>query len=76
MPQIAQQDHLYIQVADISDLSAAELALLKEKFQNGTIADVILTDGVVGAKIIAYDNYHCSYYSLPDGEITTAVFPE
>ena len=76
MPQIAQQDHLYIQIADISELSADELALLKEKFQNGTIADVILTDGVVWAKIIAYDHFHCSYFSLPDGDIITAEFPE
>lgn len=74
--QVAQQGYLLIEVNDISVLSADELALLKEKKQNGTIANVILYDGTDYAKILAYSNARISYYSSPDGDIVTSLFPE
>ena len=75
MSQIAQQDHLYFQVGDFSNLTDEEKAGLKEKVQNGTIADVILTDGSEYGKIIAYSRNSFTFYSAPDAEIQTVVFP-
>lgn len=42
MAQIAQQDHLYVEIADMSNPTNDELALLAEKFKAGTILDVVL----------------------------------
>lgn len=74
MPQIAQQDHLFVHVNDIEQLTAEEIAVLKEKAENGTILDVVLVETTESgnyAKIIAGSKTQISYYNVPGTEIIT-----
>ena len=77
MSQIAQQDHLFVPVNDIQELTAEEIAVLKEKAENGTILDVVLietTDAGNYAKIIAGSKGSVSYYNAPSGGIVSVNF--
>lgn len=77
MPQIAQQDHLFVTVGDIEELTPEEIAVLKEKAENGTILDVVLVEAADSrnyAKIIAGSIASVSYYNPAGGEIVTADF--
>lgn len=70
MPQIAQQDYLYVDVAAVDNLTADEKALLLKKVKNGTILDVVLRDAANNiAKIIAYSEADIYYYCVPEGGI-------
>ena len=42
MAQIAQQDHLYVDIADISSLTTAEKKVLWNKHLNRNLLDVVL----------------------------------
>lgn len=55
MAQIANQDHLYVQIEVLTAMSADEKALLKQKGKEGTLLDVVLTDGTQVTKIIGYE---------------------
>ena len=53
--QIAQQDYLVVEVANMTNLSEDERSILAEKYKNGILADVLLRDlyGTV-SKIVAW----------------------
>ena len=75
MSQIAQQDHLYVEVGNVEQLTTEEKALLKEKAKNGTLLDVVLKDQYdCKAKIIGYDNAAFAYYATSAEELMTVVF--
>ena len=44
MPQIAHQDYIVIDIANISSLTNSEKAIIKKHIENGTIWDVIILE--------------------------------
>lgn len=57
MSQIAQQDHLYVNVQNVEELTDGDKAVILEKYKNGTLADVILVDSFGGySKVLFFQN--------------------
>lgn len=57
MPQIAQQDYLKIQIEDLSNVTDAEKAIIREKVSQGIIFDCIIVSGELVAKVVSlFDN--------------------
>lgn len=72
MPQIAQQDHLYFKVTNLSgELSSEEKAGLLEKVKSGTILDVVLCaeSAKVKTTILGVNGTEIFYFSPEDGDI-------
>lgn len=53
MPQIAQQDYLYIPIVDMSSPTDAEKLAIRERIDRGVIFDCIIVSGAVMAKVIS-----------------------
>ena len=72
MAQIANQDHIYI---DISDASLGQL--LAQKYEEGTIWDVILLGSGYGTKILTAKlatGTYTFYYLSNAGSITSTTY--
>lgn len=56
MPQIAQQDYIYVEIADLAHLTDSEKAELRKHMAAGSLFDVIIINKVnYYVRIIAYD---------------------
>lgn len=53
MPQVAQQDYLKIQIADLANVTDAEKATIREKVSQGIIFDCIIVSGEIVAKVVS-----------------------
>ena len=85
MPQIAQQDYIYIEVADWGGTALPDETKKKIKaaIENGTIYDIIFiqpgtkgTNSEVSARVVAVDyaNDLIIVWSFADGEMQTIDF--
>ena len=56
MPQIAQQDYIKLEIANISNLTEAEKEVIKKHIDNGTILDCLIPDARSNAvcRIVTY----------------------
>ena len=56
MPQIAQQDYIKLEIANISSLTEAEKEVIKKHIDNGTILDCLIPDARSNAvcRIVTY----------------------
>lgn len=78
MPNIAQQDYLYIEIVDASSLTNGEKAELAKVVENKTLFDTIfiLDNGNVKAKALSIDIDASEVYVIVSGVIETLAFGE
>lgn len=81
MSQVAQQDHLYIEVGVFTNLTDAEKQLLVEKYNAGVILDVVLRNSTgvskcIGAQVVEMSGtrvYSFKFGMNPDYTVTVNV---
>lgn len=78
MPQIAQQDYIVVDIADIDSITDAEKAELRKYLSAGLIFDVILSynDGAFRSKIIYASDYTVAVFSQPSSEVVEISISE